>query len=213
MVRDRHTLQRKIGFAALAAAALLLSGCVATQDWVQEYVAQQNAPIKAEIARVDGRVTQTDGRVAQVAQQTAEARRVADQGVQKADGVNSRVSKALTERHQRTMVESASLRYGSGKYALTPEQKQVLDGVYEKLAKNPTYTADIVGQADREGARKDNYLLSLRRTEHVRRYLAEKGEVLHRLSFIGFGEDVADAPARQAEHRDVTINLYKPTIE
>jgi outer membrane protein OmpA-like peptidoglycan-associated protein len=180
-------------------------------------VKQQNAVIHTRLAqleeRTDQRFAQVDGRVSQVASQTTEARRVADQGVSKANAVDGRVTKAIAERNNREAVGSTSLRFASGQFALQAGHKEALDQVYALLVKNPTFTADIIAQADRQGAKRDNVLLSWRRQEHVRRYLAEKGDVLHRLYFVAVGEDLADAPARQAEHRDVSIKVYKPTVQ
>ena len=76
----------------LAAATLGMAGCaadggspfgvMATEEWVRNYVKQQNAPLQANLAKLDGRVTQVDGRVTQVAAQTTDARKVADGAVQ-----------------------------------------------------------------------------------------------------------------------------------
>jgi outer membrane protein OmpA-like peptidoglycan-associated protein len=194
-------------------------GLVATEEWVRNYVREQNAPIQANVKEVDSRVTkvdtritQVDARVTQADAQTKDARQVADEAVRKADAVNSRVTQALADRQKRTLVESASLQFASGRFALEPDHKKVLDGVSEKLTTNPTYTVDVVGQADAQGTKQDNGLLSWRRTEHVRRYLAEKGGVLHRISFIGLGEDMAQESARQ-EHRQVTVVIFRPVAE
>src|SRR5206468_2723128 len=130
--------------------------------------------LRSELSQLDGRVTQVDGRVTQVAAQTTDARKVADDGVRRSTAVNTRVSQAIADRNKREQVDVSSVQFGSGKYALLPEHKEALDKVYDLLAKNPTYTADVVGQADQQGGKKDNYMLSWRRTEHVRRYLAEK---------------------------------------
>jgi len=198
---------------AIAAAALALGGC-ATKDWVRDYVAQQDAPISASVQQVDGRVTAVDGRVSQVATQTAEARKVADAGVRKADGVDMRVTQALSERQDLELVDSKNLRFASGKSTLMPDHKQVLDEVQAVLLEHPTYSVHIVAQADRPGTRHENDLVSLRREENVRRYLAEKGDiVLHRIYFIALGEDLADQPKPQPEHREVTVAIYRPAVQ
>jgi outer membrane protein OmpA-like peptidoglycan-associated protein len=205
--------------ALLVSGSLGLAGCsadggspfgiFATEDWVRNQMKEQNAQIDARMAKLDARLSQ-------VAAQTGEARKVADEGVRKADAANSRLTEDMANRNNRTMVEAKTLQFATGKFSLQPAQKQTLDEVYAVLSKNPTYTADIVGQADRQGKKADNSLLSWRRTEHVRRYLTEKGNVLHRVSFIGMGEDLAEMPARQtesqADFRQVTITVYKPAM-
>ena len=200
----------KVRWAVLSACAVMgVAGC-ATKDWVQDYVSQQNRPIESSVAQLDARVTQVDARVTQVAGQTSEARKVADDGVRKADGVNGRVTQALANRYKRAELETVPMRFGTGKVALTAEHKAALDALLKKLEENPTYTADVVGHTDAEGAKKKNYMLSWRRTEHVRRYLAQNGELLNRIAFIGMGEDLADGPERDAADRQVTVKVYRP---
>ena len=193
----------------MGCAAVGLAGC-ATEKWVQEYVRQQNAPIESNVSRVDSRVSQVDARVTKVAGETTQARTVADDGVRKADAVNDRLAKALTNRHQRDMVESVPVRFDTGKVSLTQEHRATLDNIVQQLSKNPTYTADIIGFTDAQGVKKANYLLSLRREENVRRYLAQNGDMLHRIAFIGMGEDFADGPQRDAADRQVVIKIYRP---
>jgi len=217
MGNAQNRVQRNLIIAALLGTASLgLAGCsadggtpfglFATEEWVRNQMKEQNAQIDARFAKLDARL-------AQVAAQTAEARKVADEGVRKSNAVDTRLTQEMANRNNRSLVEAKTLQFATGKFSLQPDQKVTLDSIYEILAKNPTYTADIVGQADRQGKQADNALLSWRRTEHVRRYLAEKGNVLHRVSFIGMGEDMADAPDRQAEHRQVTVSVYKPATQ
>ena len=210
--RKGETARSMTSTLAGGCALLALAGC-ATKDWVETYVSEQTSPIQAQLRQVDGRVTQVDARVTQVAQQASDARKVADDGVRRSEAVNARVTKTIAGRYKRDLVESKAMQFASGRFMLEPEHKQILDGVYDMLVKNPTYTADIVGQADAPGAKKDNSLLSWRRTEHVRRYLVEKGDVIHRIAFIGIGEDLADASQRQPEHRKVTIAVFKPVMD
>lgn len=206
----RNASQRNFGLTILLGTmAFGLGGC-ATENWVKKYVSEQTAPIEAGVAKADARVTQVDTRVTQVSAQTAEARKVADDGVRKADAVNSRVTQALANRYKRTLVETVPLRYAPGKFTLLADHKTALAGVLKKLADNPTFTADIVGYTDATGSEKQNYELSWRREERVRRYLSENAAVLHRIAFIGLGEDKADGPKNDPADRQVTIVIYRP---
>lgn len=92
-------------------ATIALAAC-ATKTWVQEYV---------------------DSRVTQVAAQTSEARRVADDGVRKADTANARVSKVIANRGKRALVETVALQFAPGKFVLQPDHRKVLDDVQRKL--------------------------------------------------------------------------------
>jgi outer membrane protein OmpA-like peptidoglycan-associated protein len=181
----------KIAYACIATTAL--AAC-ATKTWVQEYV---------------------EDRVTPVATQTSEARRVADDGVRKADAANARVSKVIANRGKRALVETVALQFEPGKFALQPDHKSALDTVQRKLVGNQNYTLDIVAQTDVQGDKGANYMLSWQRQENVRRYLSKQsnGELRHRISFIAFGSDLADMPPSQAEHRKVTVAIYRPDME
>jgi outer membrane protein OmpA-like peptidoglycan-associated protein len=221
MTTTRSELQRILRLTMLlGGVALGLSGCAAdggspfgvfaTEEWVRNYVREQNAPIQAKVAQVDGRVTQVDGRVTQVAGQTAEARKVADDGVRRATAADTRLTQALADRYKRTLVEALSLRYASNQFMLTSEHTTILTHVLKVLEENPTYTADIVGYTDASGSKTANNQLSWRREEVVRRHLTEKAPVIHRISFIGLGEEKADGPRKDAADRQVTIAIYRP---
>jgi outer membrane protein OmpA-like peptidoglycan-associated protein len=185
-------------------------GIFATEEWVRNYVKEQNAPIQAKVAQVDARVTQVDGRVTQVAGQTTEARKVADDGVRRATAADTRLTQALANRYKRTLVEAVSLRYAPNQFLLTSEHTTILTRVLKVLADNPTYTIDIVGYTDASGSKTANNQLSWRREEVVRRHLTEMAPVIHRISFIGLGEEKADGPKTDAADRQVAIAIYRP---
>jgi outer membrane protein OmpA-like peptidoglycan-associated protein len=230
----------RVGFALVLGAAALGSGaCVATRDWVRDDIREADKPIQAKLAQleasmaqekarvdgrlaqldgrvgqVDGRVTQVEGRVGQVAAQVTEARRVADEGVQKAGAVDARLTQALANRYKRELVSTVSMFFAPGKSQLLPLHRDALNGVLKVLADNPTYTADVVGYTDGEGPRGYNLTLSWLREEAARRYLAERGQVLNRLSFIGVGEDLTrgdrNHPMARARDRQVAILIFRP---
>jgi outer membrane protein OmpA-like peptidoglycan-associated protein len=221
MTSRRSELQRIFGLTMLlGGVALGLSGCqsdggspfgvIATEEWVRNYVRGENAPIQAKVAQVDSRVTQVDGRVTQVAGQTAEARKVADDGVHRATAADTRLTQVLANRYKRTLVETVSLRYAPNQFLLTSDHTTVLARVLKVLEDNPTYTIDIVGYTDASGSKTANNQLSWRREEVVRRHLTDKAPVIHRISFIGLGEEKADGPRTDAADRQVTIAIYRP---
>src|SRR3977135_3576933 len=104
MTTRQVELKRILGGTALLGAALGLTGCgtegrspfgvFATEEYVRNYVREQNAPIEAAVVKVDDRVTQVAG-------QTAEARKVADDGVRRATAADTRVTQALASRYNR----------------------------------------------------------------------------------------------------------------
>ncbi|MGZ7080223.1 MAG: hypothetical protein ACXVJT_12475, partial [Thermoanaerobaculia bacterium] len=97
-------------------------GVFATEDWVRNQLREQNARIEARFGKLDERLSQ-------VAAQTAEARKVADEGVRKASAVDTRLTQDEANRYTRTMVDSKSLQFATGKFNLQPDHKQALDAV------------------------------------------------------------------------------------
>jgi outer membrane protein OmpA-like peptidoglycan-associated protein len=217
----RGTLGSQGWRALLGAAVLVASGCasdggsplglIATEEWVRGQMRQQSAQIDAKLALTDARVAQVDGRVNQVAAQTAEARKVADDGVRRAATVDARLTQALANRYKRTLVDTLQLRYAPNQFLLTPEHRKTLDGLLKALADNPTLTLDIIGYTDAAGSKIANNQLSWRREEVVRRYLTDNASLLNRISFIGLGEEKADAKKKDdPADRHVSIAIYRP---
>jgi len=223
MASRQWDMQSGFGLMLLASAAMGLTGCaadggspfglVATEEWVRNYVKEQNAPIQGSVAKVDARVTQVDGRVTQVAGQTAETRKVADGAAQSAGAVDARLTKALNNRFKRELVDRVVLYFEPGKSEITLGHQDLLNGVLKVLAGNPTYSADVVGFADASGSGRANLTLSWHREEAARRYLAIQGREINRISFIGLGEDAAVAenhPMKSAMDRRLTVLIYRP---
>lgn len=207
----------KVLVAALAVAGLM-GGC-ASREWVRDYVKQQTGPIQsdteARTSQLDSKIGLVDSRVTLVSSETSEARKVADEGVRKADGANVRLSQAMAQRDKVALVDKTVLRFRVDSDALSKTDRKALDAVKEKLAGNPTYTAHIIGEADRPGSERYNEALSSRRAEEVRRYLAESDEasLLQRIDVLPAGEDLAPSKKADPQHRAVTIAIYKPAYE
>jgi outer membrane protein OmpA-like peptidoglycan-associated protein len=131
------------------------------------------------------------------------------------NAVDNRLTRVLANRLKREVVSQVHLQFAGGKYELTQAHYDALNAVLKTLQDNPTYTADVVGYTDGEGKARSNVVLSWNREESVRRYLAEKGASLNRVTFIGLGEDVtkghtSKGPYVRAKDRQVTILIYRP---
>ncbi len=71
---------------------------------------------------------------------------------------------------------------------LTPESKQILDGVAKTLRENSQQALEVGGHASAEGTGPYNQDLSNRRAQAVHDYLVEQGVDSRLLSFRGYGE-------------------------
>jgi outer membrane protein OmpA-like peptidoglycan-associated protein len=204
-----YTRARRIVFTCTSlGAAALLSGCLATHDWVEETVGAQVQTLTKRVSQLETNLGQVSAQVAQLGPQVAETRTAVN-------AENTRVTRALASRNKREMVSQVHLQFAGGKYELGQAQHDALNGVLKSLQDNPTYTADVVGYTDGEGKARSNVALSWNREESVRRYLVEKGASLDRIYFIGLGEDVtkgdvSKGPYVRAKDRQVSVLIYRP---
>jgi len=214
-MRDFRSVKRIPAMTVVAAGVVLAFAGCATQDWVKDYVKQSTDPIEARVKQSETRLAQTDTRVQQVAADTAAARSLAEEDARKTDSVDKRVSQALADVNKRTLVQATELYYRSGHFVLDAKQKEQLDAVNTMLVQNPEYTAHIIGEADKPGSDQFNAELSWRRALEVERYLASKNDdaLVNRIAAVGEGEARATSPRADAEHRKVTIAIYKPLAD
>jgi len=201
-----YTRARRIVYTCTSlGVAALLSGCFATQDWVNETVGAQVQTLTKRVSQLETNLGQVQAQVGQLGPQVAETRTAVN-------AVDNRVTRALASRNKRELVSQVPLLFATGKYELTQAHYETLNGVLKTLQDNPTYTADLVGFTDDIGTARKNVTLSWQREEMVRRYLAEKGVALDRLYFIGLGEGLGkdETPYARAKDRNVTIMIYRP---
>src|SRR5262249_13152544 len=159
-----YTRTRRVVFSCAAlGAAVLLSGCVATQDWVNETVGAQVQTLTTRVSRLETNVNEVNAQVGQLGPQLAASRAAVG-------AVDSRVTHSLATRLQPEMVSQLPLLFTTGKYELTQAHMNALNTLLKTLQDNPTYTADLVGFTDDVGTARSNVLLSWHREESVRRY-------------------------------------------
>jgi OOP family OmpA-OmpF porin len=103
---------------------------------------------------------------------------------------------------------SFTLHFELAGRTLTPESMAQLDQVLKEVATWEAAEVEVVGHTDRMGTPENNDALSLRRAEHVRRLLVDKGAKADAVRAIGMGErepvtptddGVADAANRRVE--------------
>lgn len=95
------------------------------------------------------------------------------------------------------ILRGVNFQYDSDK--LTPESRQILDGVARTLTANPQQALQVGGHASAEGTGTYNQDLSERRARAVRDYLVKQGVDAELLSFRGYGES-----------RPLTTNATEP---
>lgn len=105
-----------------------------------------------------------------------------------------------------------SVKFPFNKAEISPEMREILDNLITQLkTQNENVYIEIQGFTDAVGPTEYNYKLGLERAETVRRYLAENGIPLHRISTISYGEErpVAENTSRtgRSKNRRVVIQV------
>jgi len=93
------------------------------------------------------------------------------------------------------------IEFESGKAALTPSGKAILDEMAAALQKLRDKKVEVIGHTDNVGLRESNLALSQARAEAVRQYLAEKGINPDMVSVSGQGPDRPVADNASADGR------------
>jgi outer membrane protein OmpA-like peptidoglycan-associated protein len=217
----------------LPAILMVLSGC-ATRSWVRETLDQRDAQMGQRVDAVDhqvsavgqrvdtveGKVTQesqriegVDSRVATLGTQiteTSEAARGAKEAsiaaMEKADGVDKRVTRIWTNRYNPKLVDTLQILFGFDKADLDDRAQTSLVNLAKDLQSNQNLVVELMGYTDMRGPREYNYQLSQRRVDAVRRFLVERGVQLARIQSAGLGP-ISDSSAPDAEKRRVTAKL------
>ncbi|MBE9608891.1 OmpA family protein [Chitinilyticum piscinae] len=122
-------------------------------------------------------------------------------------GTGIEVSK--TPDNQLKMEVPSDFSFDTGKYAIKPNMRPVLDKFAQTLQQNPVTKIRIVGHTDSTGSDAINNPLSVNRAAAVRDYLSSRGVSYDRMAIDGRGsrEPVADngSAAGRAQNRRVEI--------
>jgi outer membrane protein OmpA-like peptidoglycan-associated protein len=220
-------------FAVCLSSMLLLSGCVATQDWVQTWVNEQLFPInkrvsdnEAGLTRTDGRVTNVEGKVANVdARVDTMAKQIADLEGQLSQ-TNAKADRALESlqrlKPERKMVLNftGGANFSTNSIQFSDQAKKDIDSFLSDLKGQSGESGlmfIVAGHSDNVGTDRFNYQLSKRRADSIAEFLIVERKIdPSRLIVVGYGESapVADnrTEAGRAKNRRVEIMAYQEAI-
>jgi|GEM_PF-7038395 len=106
---------------------------------------------------------------------------------------------------------AAGIQYAPAGIRIRHRWHPQLNTVVELLEANPTARIELIGHADNTGDEAHNQALSVRRAQHFRRHLVERGVDGDRISVTGVGssQPAADnaTPEGRASNRRVEIRL------
>jgi outer membrane protein OmpA-like peptidoglycan-associated protein len=204
----------------IASAMLLLSGCVATQDWVQTYVTEQLFPLNKRISDNEAGLTQVGGRVDKMASQIADLDSRLNQTTAKADRALDNLQHLKLERKLMLDLKQGAF-FASNTTVLTAQAKKDIDSCLSDLKGDPDGTTSLLfvvaGYTDNVGGEKYNYELGRLRADNVATYLTTQKKVdPANLAVYSFGESSPIAEnttaAGRAKNRRVEILVYSQTV-
>ena len=212
---------------AVFCSLFFLSGCVATQDWVQGWVKEQLFPVEKRISETDARVTKTNDRVSGLEgqMQTMSAQMANLDG--RLNQTNAKAEQAL-ENIQRLKLERKLVletkhgpMFSSNSTVLTDQAKKDVDSFLSDLTGEAAGLDGVlfvvVGYTDNTGTAKYNYELAMIRAANTASYLTTDKKIAPgRMLVMSYGESspVADnsTEAGRAKNRRVEILVYRDNV-
>jgi outer membrane protein OmpA-like peptidoglycan-associated protein len=201
----------------------LASGCVATQDWVNEQLFPINKRVsetEAGLTKMDGRVTSVDARVDTMAKQIANLEARLGQTDAKANLALESLQRLKPERKM-VLNFTEGAHFASNSVRFSGQAKKDVDSFLSDLKGSSDDGGDLVfvvaGHSDSQGSPSHNYELSKQRAENIAGYLvAERNIDPTRVVSVGYGERVPVADnkteAGRAKNRRVEIMVYRESI-
>ena len=225
-MRRSYVFGKEISLLVISA-MLIVSGCVATRDWVETWVPEKLFPIEKRVGDNEANITQTgqrvssvEGRVEQMAKQIADLQGQLGQTTAKADRALDGLQRLKLDRKLVLDLKQGAF-FASNSTVLTSQAKKEIDGFLSDLKGEPDGTSGLVfvlaGHTDNVGDERFNYALARLRAENAADYLTTAKKIdPSRLATISYGETapVADnvTEAGRAKNRRVEILVYKDTI-
>jgi len=94
-----------------------------------------------------------------------------------------------SQAHFLQTVPADRVLFDTDEYALSPDDRSILDAQAAYLSQYPSVTVTIEGHADERGTREYNLALGDRRANSVRNYLESRGVAAGRMTTISWGKE------------------------
>jgi len=202
---------------------VLSSGCIATQDWVNEQLFPVNkrvSDVEANMTKTDGRVTNLEGQVQTMASQIASLDSRLNQTNAKADRALENLQRLKVERKLVLDLKQGAF-FQSNSTVLTNQAKKEIDSFLSDASGDAGGMANLLfvvtGHTDNAGSEKYNYELARLRAENAASYLAAQKKVdPGQLVVMSYGESVPVADnkteAGRAKNRRIEILVYRDAV-
>ncbi len=180
----------------------LVAGCGASKNYVDEQIRNSESRTSAQLGDVEGKASATslDLQKLQALQNDLEAK--ADMALNQAKGF---------ENYQ--IIWEGEVNFDFDSDQITSAAEQTLMDAGQKLETSSESLVELVGHTDNTGSNAYNLALGERRSESVRRFLADRfGISLYRMFTLSYGEDKAaamsDEPNSASRNRRVTVRIW-----
>ena len=203
MILKDHKLIVILGMICLI--SLLVWGC-ATKSFVLQKTDEVDAKAKANKAKIDKLETDLSATDAKADEALSEARKALKKAEEAAGYVNYRV------------IGERNVNFDFDKFDLTLAAKDILDEIGARMQGSPALIMEIEGHADNTGPEGYNLALGQRRTQSVKRYMADRfGIPIHRFFHISHGEfkpkELNDSRSGREANRRAVLRLLGPPGE
>ncbi len=207
----------------ITVAVLVLSGCMATRDWVREQV----DPLSGRVSQSEDRLGRSEGQISQLGGRMSSTENKLGSVEGKLGEVDAKAEKTLATlsnlKIERRLVidmkEGANFAFNS--MVLPPQARKEIDGFLSDLkgdlegGENAVFL--VAGHTDNVGSEDYNYELGKRRADVVGRYLVtQKSLDPLRVVTVSYGEHspAADNQTREgrAKNRRVEILVYREAM-
>ncbi|MFQ5990165.1 MAG: OmpA family protein [Candidatus Methylomirabilales bacterium] len=199
-------------------AILFASGC-ATYEYIKRELGIRDKMIAEERETRQQQVDAIHTRLGEVGQQAAAAEEKANAASAQADEAMARILDVENKVSHNSYVvrETRVVYFDFNKADLKDSAMTSLVEVGRLLKEDPDTIVELWGHADSVGPTQYNIQLSRERAAAVVRYLVQKyGIGTHRISGVGFGEEIPAAdnnsPEGQAQNRRVVVRILEPAM-
>jgi len=209
-------LQSLFLYPVLIGGTVLLTGCLATRDWVKEQV----DPISGRVTQGEQRLNQAEGQIGNLGGRMSGAEgRLGQLDAKTEKALSALASLRLERRFVIDMKEGANFAFNSSN--LPAQARKEIDGFLSDLKGDPAGMEGAVflvaGHTDSTGSEDINYELGKKRADAVSRYLiTQKKMDPLRVVTVSYGETapMVDNKTNQgrAKNRRVEILIYRDGI-
>ncbi|APE27585.1 OmpA family protein [Aurantiacibacter gangjinensis] len=138
-----------------------------------------------------------------------------DEQIREIEEVTAGTGVDVVEGDDSFLVRFPDVTFAVNSTNISPDMRNVLDGVAQNLVERPGSLIDVMGHTDSTGSDQYNLDLSRRRAESVANYLVSRGVARSRIETIGYGEQypIADntSESGRSQNRRVEIRITPVT--